>query len=155
MYNAVYIPSEKIILFLGLSTITIYFIIKRIQQRKNKKLDRLMSFTMSLFAYMFLSSLVHSTWDMEKVPVLVNDDDYDYGRRRPRHQYPLLPIYPFFAIPSLSILQPTIQPSLWLLIYKMSTPKTRTDRNLSIVTVGPVSFIMSVYSNNSNRSDHG
>ncbi len=66
MYNAIYIPSAKLILISGLTTVTIYFIIKRIQQRKYKKLDRLMSFTMSLFASLLLSSLVHSAWDMEK-----------------------------------------------------------------------------------------
>lgn len=66
MYNAVYIPSAKLILISGLTTIAIYFLVKRLQQRKYKKLDRLMSFTMSLFASLFLSSLVHSAWDMEK-----------------------------------------------------------------------------------------
>ncbi|MFC5591687.1 hypothetical protein ACFPRA_22635 [Sporosarcina soli] len=66
MYNAVYIPSAKIVLFLGLTTIAIYFIVKRLQQRKNKRLDRLMSFSITLFASMLLSSLVHSAWDMEK-----------------------------------------------------------------------------------------
>jgi len=66
MYNAVYIPPAKLILFSGLTTVAIYFITKRLQQRKNKRLDRLMSFTMSLFTSMFLSSLVHSAWDMEK-----------------------------------------------------------------------------------------
>jgi len=66
MYNAVYIPPAKLILIFVLTITVIYFIIKRIQQRKNKRLDRLMLFTMSLFASMFLSSLVHSTWDMER-----------------------------------------------------------------------------------------
>jgi len=66
MYNAVYIPPAKLILIFGLTVTVIYFIVKCIQQRKNKKLDRLMSFTMSLFASMLLSSLVHSAWDMEK-----------------------------------------------------------------------------------------
>ena len=66
MYNAVYIPPAKLILIFGLTVTVIYFIVKRLQQRKNKKLDRIMSFTMSLFASMLLSSLVHSTWDMEK-----------------------------------------------------------------------------------------
>lgn len=66
MYNAVYIPSAKPVLIAGLVIVAIYFIVKRIQQRKNKKLDRLMSFAMSLFVAMFLSSLVHSIWDMEK-----------------------------------------------------------------------------------------
>ena len=66
MYNAIYIPSAKLILISSLMTVTIYFIVKRLQQRRNKKIDRLMSFTMSLFAAMFLSSLVHFAWDMEK-----------------------------------------------------------------------------------------
>ena len=66
MYNAVYIPPAKLILIFGLTVTAIYFIIRRLQQRKNKRLDRLMSFTMSLFASMLLSSLVHSAWDMEK-----------------------------------------------------------------------------------------
>ena len=66
MYNAVYIPPAKLILILGLTVTVIYFIFKRLQQRKNKKLDRMMSFTMSLFASMLLSSLVHSVWEMEK-----------------------------------------------------------------------------------------
>jgi uncharacterized protein YacL len=66
MYNAVFIPPAKIILISWLMTVAIYFITKRLQQRKNKKLDRLMYFTISLFTSMFLSSLVHSAWDMEK-----------------------------------------------------------------------------------------
>lgn len=66
MYNAIYIPPAKIILYSGLTTVAIYFFVRRIQQRKNKRLDRLMSFTMSLYAYMFLSSLVHTAWDIEK-----------------------------------------------------------------------------------------
>lgn len=66
MYNAVYIPTTKLILISVLMILAIYVIVKRIQQRRNKKLDRLMSFTMSLFAAVFLSSLVHSVWDMEK-----------------------------------------------------------------------------------------
>ena len=66
MYNAVYIPPAKLILISGLTVTAIYFIVKRIQHRKNKKLDRLMSFAMSLFASMFLSTLVHSAWDIEK-----------------------------------------------------------------------------------------
>ena len=66
MYNAVYIPPAKLILILGLTVTVVYFIIKRLQQRKYKRLDRLMSFTMSLLASMFLSSLVHSAWNMEK-----------------------------------------------------------------------------------------
>ena len=66
MYNAVYIPPAKLILIFGLTVTVIYFIVRRLQQRKYKKLDRLMSFTMSLFASMLLSSLVHSAWDMEK-----------------------------------------------------------------------------------------
>ena len=66
MYNAVYIPPAKLILVFGLTTPVIYFIVKRVQQPKNKKLDKLMSFTMTLFASMFLSSLIHSAWDMEK-----------------------------------------------------------------------------------------
>lgn len=66
MYNAVYIPTAKLILISGLTVTVIYFIVRRLQQQKYKKLDRLMSFTMSLFASMFLSSLVHAAWDMEK-----------------------------------------------------------------------------------------
>ena len=66
MYNAIYIPPAKIILYSGLTTVAIYFFVRRIQQRKNKRLDRLMSFTMSLYASMFLSSLVHTAWDIEK-----------------------------------------------------------------------------------------
>jgi len=66
MYNAVYIPPAKLILIFGLTVTVIYFIVKHLQQRKNKRLDRLMSFTMSLFASMFLSSLVYSAWEMEK-----------------------------------------------------------------------------------------
>ncbi|MFS0574980.1 hypothetical protein AB1K83_05060 [Sporosarcina sp. 179-K 3D1 HS] len=66
MFNAVYIPPARLILISGLTTIAIYFIVKRMQQRKNKKLDRIMSFTMSLFAAMFLSSLVYAAWNMEK-----------------------------------------------------------------------------------------
>lgn len=66
MYNAVYIPTAKLILISGLTVTAIYFIVRRLQQQKYKKLDRLMSFTMSLLASMFLSSLVHAAWDMEK-----------------------------------------------------------------------------------------
>lgn len=66
MYNAVYIPPAKLILFSAMTTLTIYFIVKRLQQRKSKKLDRVMSFTILLFTSMFLSTLVHSAWDMEK-----------------------------------------------------------------------------------------
>lgn len=66
MFNAVYIPTAKLILISGLTVMVIYFIVRRLQQQKYKKLDRLMSFTMSLFASMFLSSLVHAAWDMGK-----------------------------------------------------------------------------------------
>ena len=66
MYNAVYIPPAKLILFSGLVTVVIYFVVKKIQLSKNKKPDKLMSITMTLFGVMFLSSLVYSAWDMEK-----------------------------------------------------------------------------------------
>ncbi|MFS0689010.1 hypothetical protein AB1K89_07200 [Sporosarcina sp. 179-K 8C2 HS] len=66
MYNAVYIPTSKLILISGLTVTVIYFIVRRLQQQKYKKLDRLMSLTLSLLAAMFLSSLVHAAWNMEK-----------------------------------------------------------------------------------------
>lgn len=66
MFNAVYIPTAKLILISGLSVTVIYFIVRRLQHRKYKKLDRLMSFTISLLASMILSSLVHAAWNMEK-----------------------------------------------------------------------------------------
>ena len=66
MYNAVYIPSAKLILVSGLITLATYFIVKQVQQSRNKKLDKLMSISMTLFGSMFLASLIYSTWDMEK-----------------------------------------------------------------------------------------
>ncbi|WP_210469074.1 hypothetical protein [Sporosarcina sp. 6E9] len=66
MYNAVYIPSVKLILITGLIALVTYFTIKQLQQSKNKKLDKLMSISMTLFGAMFIASLVYSTWDIEK-----------------------------------------------------------------------------------------
>ena len=75
MYNGVYIPPAKLILISGLTTVVIYFIVKQIQQSKNKKLDKLMSITMTLFGAMFLSSLIYSVWDMEKFFISIDDDE--------------------------------------------------------------------------------
>lgn len=66
MYNGVYIPSVKLILLSGLMAIAIHFIVCRIQPNKNKKLDKLMGFSMTLFGVMLLSSFVYSSWKMEK-----------------------------------------------------------------------------------------
>lgn len=66
MYNGVYIPSVKLILLSGLTAIAIHLIVCRIQPNKNKKLDKLMGFSMTLFGVMLLSSFVYSSWKMEK-----------------------------------------------------------------------------------------
>ncbi|QUW20905.1 hypothetical protein JSQ81_13900 [Sporosarcina sp. Marseille-Q4063] len=66
MYNAVYIPTAKLILISGLIALVTYFVLKQLQQSKNKKLDKLMSISMTLFGAMFLASLVYSAWDLEK-----------------------------------------------------------------------------------------
>ena len=66
MYNGVYIPSVKLILLSGLTAIAIHFIVSRIQPNKNKKLDKLMGFAITLFGVMLLSSFVYSSWKMEK-----------------------------------------------------------------------------------------
>ncbi|PIC57027.1 hypothetical protein CSV80_11205 [Sporosarcina sp. P12(2017)] len=66
MYNGVYIPSVKLILLSGLTAIAIHLIVCRIRPNKNKKLDKLMGFAMTLFGVMLLSSFVYSSWKMEK-----------------------------------------------------------------------------------------
>lgn len=66
MYNGVYIPSVKLILLSGLTAIAIHFIVCRIRPNKNKKLDKLMGFSLTLFGVMLLSSFVYSSWKMEK-----------------------------------------------------------------------------------------
>ena len=66
MYSGVYIPSVKLILLSGLTAIAIHFIVCRIRPNKNKKLDKLMGFSLTLFGVMLLSSFVYSSWKMEK-----------------------------------------------------------------------------------------
>ncbi|WP_143560676.1 hypothetical protein [Sporosarcina sp. P2] len=66
MYSGVYIPSVKLILFSGLTAIAIHFIVCRIRPNKNKKLDKLMGFSLTLYGVMLLSSFVYSSWKMEK-----------------------------------------------------------------------------------------
>jgi len=66
MYNGVYIPSVKLILFSGLTAIAVHLMVCMIQPNKNKKLDKLMGFAITLFGVMLLSSFVYSSWKMEK-----------------------------------------------------------------------------------------